>query len=94
MQKQVIDSELLPKKGELYKHHKGGIYVIERLCMNAADSDMMILYNGFLASNVMPVPWIGSGKSWSTQVNGEPRFTFLGFIQDYGNQDSSEPSFL
>jgi hypothetical protein len=72
MNKEVTDilkNKTTPRKHGVWKHYKGGLYIVEGLATTEADQQVVVLYNSL--SQPMPIPWSRPLSDWSTMVQHE-----------------------
>jgi hypothetical protein len=75
----VLQISDTPKVNSLWKHYKGGIYIIQGLCLSENDENIHILYSS--TTNPLPIPWSRSIKDWHSQIYKDgkliPRFELV-----------------
>lgn len=66
----------VPKRGELWRHYKGGVYEVLCLARHSEDNTLMVIYQKQTAEP--EIPWCRPLKMWLETVNSVPRFAFTG----------------
>lgn len=83
IQKCVKLSEIIPKRGQIWKHYKGGKYQVLEVVMNEKDESISVIYNGICKENIMPIPWSRSLDDWNATVEAFQPDGSVGNVQRF-----------
>jgi hypothetical protein len=68
-----------PEKGSIWKHYKGGNYIVQSIAMQESDETPSVLYSSF--QNPLPLNWHRPLSEWYEMVHSDgklvQRFTLF-----------------
>lgn len=70
----------MPQKGEIWRHHNGGVYQVFGMSRHEGDGRLMVQYVP-MSSGPDDVPWLRYLDEWESPIRskgGSPRFSLVG----------------